>query len=169
MLEVYTGDGKGKTTAALGLALRATGHGWKVLIIQFMKGSPDYGEITAAKGVKGLTVVQTGLPTFVEKGNPSAEDLAEAARGLKLAREALSSGRYRLIVLDEINVAVDYGLVKLDDALGLADACPDDVELVFTGRGAKQAVLERADLVSEVHEVKHPYQKGFVNRVGIDY
>jgi len=169
MLEVYTGDGKGKTTAAFGLALRATGHGWKVLIIQFMKGSPDYGEITAAKGVKGLTVVQTGLRTFVEKGNPSAEDLAEAARGLALAREALSSGRYRLIVLDEINVAVDYGLLRLDDALGLIDACPEDVELVFTGRGAKRAVLERADLVSEVREVKHPYQKGFVNRVGIDY
>ena len=169
MLEVYTGEGKGKTTAALGLALRATGHGWKVLIVQFMKGSPDYGEITAAKEVKGLTVVQTGLPTFVEKGNPSAEDRAEAARGLKLVREALGSGCYRLIVLDEMNVAVDYGLVKLDDALELIDACPDDVELVFTGRGAKQAVLERADLVSEVKEVKHPYQKGFVNRVGIDY
>jgi len=169
VLEVYTGEGKGKTTAALGLALRATGHGWNVLMIQFMKGSPDYGEITAAKGVKGLTVVQTGLPTFVEKGNPSAEDLAEAARGLKLAREALGSGCYRLIVLDEINVAVDYGLVKLDDALALIDACPEDVELVFTGRSAKTAVLERADLVSEVKEVKHPYQKGLVNRVGIDY
>jgi cob(I)alamin adenosyltransferase len=169
VLEVYTGEGKGKTTAALGLALRATGHGWNVLMIQFMKGSPEYGEITAARGVKGLTVVQTGLPTFVEKGNPSAEDLAEAARGLRLAREALGSGQYRLIVLDEINVAVDYGLVKLDDALGLIDACPDDVELVFTGRGAKRAVLDRADLVSEIREVKHPYQKGFVNRVGIDY
>jgi len=169
MLEVYTGDGKGKTTAALGLALRATGHGWNVLIIQFMKGSPDYGEITAAKSVRGLTLVQTGLPTFVEKGNPSAEDLAEAARGLKLAREALGSGRYRLIVLDEMNVAVDYGLVRLDDALALIDVCPEDVELVFTGRGAKPEVLERADLVSEVREVKHPYQKGFVNRVGIDY
>lgn len=169
MIQVYTGDGKGKTTAAFGLALRATGHGWNVLIIQFMKGSPDYGEITAAKGVKGLTVVQTGLPTFVEKGNPSAEDLAEAARGLGLAREALTSGKYRLIVLDEMNVAVDYGLVKLDDALGLIDACPDNVELVFTGRGAKPAVLERVDLISEVREVKHPYQKGYVNRVGIDY
>jgi cob(I)alamin adenosyltransferase len=169
VLEVYTGDGKGKTTAALGLALRATGHDWNVLMIQFMKGSPDYGEITAAKGVKGLTLLQTGLPTFVEKGNPSKEDLSEAARGLALAREALVSGKYRLIILDEINVAVDYGLVKLDDALALIDGCPDEVELVFTGRGAKRAVLERADLVSEVHEVKHPYQKGFVNRVGIDY
>jgi cob(I)alamin adenosyltransferase len=169
VLEVYTGDGKGKTTAALGLALRATGHGWNVLMIQFMKGSPEYGEIAAAKGVKGLTVVQTGLPTFVEKGNPSAEDLAEAARGLKLAREALGSSKYRLVILDEINVAIDYGLVKLDDGLALIDVCPENVELVFTGRGAKRAVLERADLVSEVREVKHPYQKGFVNRVGIDY
>jgi len=169
MLEVYTGEGKGKTTAAFGLALRATGHGWSVLVIQFMKGSPDYGEITAAKGVKGLTVVQTGLPTFVERGNSSAEDLAEAARGLALAREALGSGKHRLVILDEINVAVDYGLVKLDDALALIDACPENVELVFTGRGAKPAVLGRADLVSEVREVKHPYQKGFVNRVGIDY
>jgi cob(I)alamin adenosyltransferase len=169
MLEVYTGDGKGKTTAALGLALRATGHGWSVLVIQFMKGNPDYGEITAAKGVKGLTVVQTGLPTFVEKGNPSPMDLSEAQRGLTLAREALASRKYRMVVLDEINVAVDYGLVKLDDALALIDACPEDVELVLTGRGAKPAVLERADLVSEVREVKHPYQKGFVSRVGIDY
>ena len=169
MFEVYTGDGKGKTTAAFGLALRATGHGWDVLVIQFMKGSPDYGEITAAKGVRGLTVVQTGLPTFVEKGNPRTEDLAEAARGLALAREALGSGQYRLIILDEMNVAVDYGLVKLEDALSLVDSCPSEVELVFTGRGAKRAVLERADLVSEVHEVKHPYQKGFVNRVGIDH
>jgi cob(I)alamin adenosyltransferase len=169
MLEVYTGDGKGKTTAALGLALRATGHGWSVLVIQFMKGSPDYGEITAARGVKGLTVVQTGLATFVEKGNPSSEDLSEARRGLALAREALAAHRHRLLILDEINVAVDYGLVKLDDALALIDACPEDVELVFTGRGAKPAVLARADLVSEVREVKHPYQKGFVSRVGIDY
>jgi cob(I)alamin adenosyltransferase len=169
VVEVYTGDGKGKTTAALGLALRATGHGWSVLIIQFMKGNPEYGEVTAARGVKGLTLVQTGLPTFVEKGNPGPEDLAEAARGLKLANEALGSGRYRLIVLDEMNVAVDYGLVKLEDALALIDACPDDMELVFTGRGAKRAVLDRADLVSEIREVKHPYQKGFVNRVGIDY
>jgi len=169
VLEVYTGDGKGKTTAALGLALRATGHGWSVLIIQFMKGSPEYGEVTAARGVKGLALVQTGRPTFVEKGNPAPEDLAEAARGLKLAHEALGSGKYRLVILDEINVAIDYGLLKLEDGLALIDACPDEVELVFTGRGAKRAVLERADLVSEVREVKHPYQKGFVNRVGIDY
>jgi len=169
MLEVYTGDGKGKTTAALGLALRATGHGWGVLVIQFMKGDPTYGEVVAAKGVRNLTLVQTGLPTFVEKGNPGREDLAEAQRGLTLAREALASRKYRMVILDEVNVAVDYGLLKLDDALALIDACPENVELVFTGRGAKPAVLERADLVSEIREVKHPYRKGFVNRVGIDH
>ena len=169
MLQVYTGDGKGKTTAAFGLALRATGHDWPVLIIQFMKGDSNYGEITAAKGVKNLAVIQTGLPTFVERGNPAPEDLAEATRGLALAREALASGRYRMIILDEMNVAVDYCLVKLDDALALIEQCPGDVELVFTGRGAKRQVIEKADLVSEVREVKHPYQKGFVSRVGIDF
>jgi cob(I)alamin adenosyltransferase len=169
MIEVYTGDGKGKTTAALGMALRATGHGWRVLVIQFMKGDPKYGEIIAAKGVRNLTLVQTGLPTFVEKGNPSPEDLAEAKRGFALAREALASGKYRMVILDEINVAVDYGLVKLEDAMALIDSCPASVELVFTGRGAKPAVIDRADLVSEVKEVKHPYQKGIVNRVGIDH
>ena len=169
MFQVYTGDGKGKTTAAFGLALRAAGHGWQVKIIQFMKGDPCYGEIAGAAQVKGLEVVQTGLPTFVERGNPSKEDLAEAQRGLAEARAALASGHYRMVILDELNVAVDYGLVSLEDALVLVESCPREVELVFTGRGAKKAVLDRADLVSEVREVKHPYQKGIVSRVGIDY
>ncbi len=169
MLQVYTGDGKGKTTAALGLALRASGHGWKVRIIQFMKGSPDYGEVEAVKHVPGLEFTQTGLPTFVERGNPSREDLAEAQRGLELARAAVASGAYRMLILDELNVAIDYGLVKLADALALIDSCPRDLELVLTGRGAKREVIERAALVSEVREVKHPYQLGIVNRVGVDY
>ncbi|HDQ98685.1 MAG TPA: cob(I)yrinic acid a,c-diamide adenosyltransferase, partial [candidate division WOR-3 bacterium] len=165
----YTGDGKGKTTAAFGLALRATGHGWPVLIIQFMKGDPSYGEVIAARGVEHLEVVQTGLPTFVEKGNPSAEDLSEAGRGLELARAALSGGRYRMVILDELNVAVEYGLVSLKDALALADMCPKEVELVFTGRHARPEVIARADLVSEVREVNHPMRKGIVSRAGVDY
>ncbi len=169
MFQVYTGDGKGKTTAAFGQALRATGHGWKVIIIQFMKGDPDYGEVRAAKGVANLTVVQTGLPTFVQRDNPSAEDLAEARRGLEEARKALRSGEYRMVVLDEMNVAVDYGLVAVADALALVDDCPEDVELVFTGRGARPEFIDRAALVSEVREVKHPMQQGLVSRVGIDY
>jgi cob(I)alamin adenosyltransferase len=169
MLQVYTGDGKGKTTAAFGLALRAAGHGWNVHVTQFMKGGAGYGEIVAARQVKGLTVVQTGLPTFVERGNPSPEDLAEARRGMADARAAIESGECQMLIMDEINVAVDYGLVPLDEVLRLIDECPREVELVLTGRAARPAVLDRADLVSEVREVKHPYQKGIVSRVGIDY
>ncbi len=168
MLQVYTGNGKGKTTAAFGQALRALGHGWQVIIIQFMKGDPEYGEVQAASRIPGLEVRQFGLPTFVEKGNPSEEDLTEARKGMDAARAALSSGRYQMVVLDEINVAVDYGLVKLDEVMSLIDSCPDEVELVFTGRYARPEVIARADLVSEIREVKHPMQKGLVNRVGID-
>jgi len=169
MLQIYTGNGKGKTTAAFGLALRATGHGWRVLIIQFMKGDPNYGEVVAGRKVENLEIVQTGLATFVEKGNPSDEDLAEARRGMAEAKKALESGRYRLVILDELNVAIDYGLVKLGQALELVEGCPENVELVFTGRGAKPELVKRADLVSEVLEIKHPMQRGIVNRVGIDH
>lgn len=168
MLQVYTGDGKGKTTAAFGQALRACGHGWRVAVIQFMKGSPDYGEIQAAKQVNGLEVYQFGQPTFVEKGNPSEQDILEARRGMDAARAAIASGKYQMIVMDEINVAVDYGLIPLAEVLHLIDSCPAELELVFTGRGARPEVLERAGLVSEVREIKHPIHKGLVNRVGID-
>ena len=102
MVQVYTGDGKGKTTAALGQALRALGHGWRVLMIQLMKGDPTYGEVIAASELRGFELVQSGLLTFVEKGNPSADDLRLAREGLSRAREALESGRYRMIILDEI-------------------------------------------------------------------
>jgi len=169
MFQIYTGNGKGKTTAAFGLALRATGHGWRVLIIQFMKGDPNYGEVVAGRKVANLEIIQTGLATFVEKGNPSDEDLAEAQRGMAEAQKALESGRYRMVILDELNVAIDYGLVKLDQALELVESCPEDMELVFTGRGAKPELVKRADLVSEVIEIKHPIQRGIVNRVGIDH
>ncbi len=169
MLQVYTGDGKGKTTAALGLALRAAGHGWRVGIIQFMKGSTDYGELASLANLPGIELTQTGLPTFVERGNPTQEDLAEAKRGLQLAQVAIASGRYRLLILDELNVAIDYGLVPLADVLTLVDACPAELELVITGRRARPELIERAALVSEIHEVKHPYRLGIVNRVGIDY
>jgi cob(I)alamin adenosyltransferase len=169
VFQVYTGNGKGKTTAVFGLALRASGHGWRVLIIQFMKGDPNYGEVVAGRKVANLEIVQTGLTTFVERGNLSDEDLAEARRGMAEAGKALSSGKYRLVILDEINVAIDYGLVKLDEALALVERCPQDVELVFTGRLARPEVVKRADLVSEILEIKHPMQRGIVNRVGIDH
>ncbi|MEO0079994.1 MAG: cob(I)yrinic acid a,c-diamide adenosyltransferase [candidate division WOR-3 bacterium] len=168
MLQVYTGDGKGKTTAAFGLALRAIGHGWRVLIIQFMKGDPTDGEVQAARRLPGLEVKQFGLPTFVQRGNPSAEDIALARQGMAATEAALRDGGYQLVVLDEINVAVDYGLVRLEDLLALIEQCPREVELVLTGRGAKRQVIERADLVTEMRNIKHPYERGVVNRVGID-
>jgi len=169
MVQVLTGDGKGKTTAAFGQALRALGHGWNVLVIQFMKGDPTYGEVVAARKIPGLDVVQSGLPTFVEKGNPSPEDLRLARAGLDLAREAVSKARHRMIVLDEINVAVDYGLLPLKDVVELVRSCPTGIELVLTGRYAPKELVDLADLVSEVREVKHPYMKGIVSREGIDY
>jgi cob(I)alamin adenosyltransferase len=169
MIQVYTGDGKGKTTASLGLALRAAGHGWHVLMIQFMKGDPTYGEITAAKKLANLEIVQSGLPTFVEKGNPSPEDLRLARQGLDLARQALSRKRYQMMILDEINVAIDYDLLPLKDVLELVKSCPPELELVLTGRHSPAELIELADLVSEVKEVKHPYLKGIVSREGIDY
>lgn len=168
MLEVYTGDGKGKTTAAFGLALRAAGHGWRVLIIQFMKGDPGYGEVKAAGQVPGIEIRQFGLPTFVERGNPSPEDVRLATKGLQAAEAALLSGQYQMVILDEINVAIDYGLVRLEDSLRLINKCPDGVELVFTGRYAKPEVLECAGLISEVKCIRHPIDKGLVSRVGID-
>ncbi|MGQ9708132.1 MAG: cob(I)yrinic acid a,c-diamide adenosyltransferase [bacterium] len=169
MVQVYTGNGKGKTTAAFGLALRAAGHNWRVLVVQFLKGDSTYGEVQAARYIPGLEVRQFGLKTFVEKGRPKPQDLSLAQEGLKFARSSINSGKYQLVILDEINVAVDYGLVLLDDVLRLCQQCPPDVELVLTGRGAKRQLIEIADLVSEVNEIKHPFQKGVVNRVGIDH
>lgn len=169
MLQVYTGDGKGKTTAAFGLALRAAGHGWRVLIIQYMKGDPGYGEVRAARHVPGIEIRQFGLATFVQKGNPRPEDLEQARVGVQAAREAIAGGSYQMVILDELNVAVDYGLVPIAEVLALADGCPAGVELVVTGRGARRELLERADLVSEVRCIRHPFERGIVNRVGIDH
>jgi|UniRef100_A0A7V3PSX2 cob(I)alamin adenosyltransferase len=169
MIQVYTGDGKGKTTAAFGLALRALGHNWQVLIVQFMKGDDRYGEIQAARYLPNLEIRQFGLKTFVERGNPSAEDRRLANAGLEFARAAILSQKYQLVILDEINCAVDYGLIPLAEVLKLVRSCPAEVELVLTGRNAPAPLLELADLVSEVKEIKHPYQKGIVNRAGIDH
>jgi len=169
MVQVFTGNGKGKTTAALGQALRAAGHDWRVLVIQFMKGDPDYGELTAIRKVPSITVIQSGLPTFVEKGNPSPEDLRLAEEGIRKAEQAVASGQYRMVVLDEINVAVDYGLIPPARVMKLIRDCPRDIELVLTGRYARPDVIDAADLVSEIREVKHPYQKGIVGREGIDH
>ncbi|MCS7233532.1 MAG: cob(I)yrinic acid a,c-diamide adenosyltransferase [Synergistetes bacterium] len=168
LIQVYTGNGKGKTTASLGLAMRALGHGYKVIIIQFMKGWEGYGEIKSAEKL-GLKMVRFGRASFVDRNNPDEEDVKEAKRGLKFAYEVISSGEYDMVILDEINVALDYKLLSLDEVLSLMEVKPPHVELVLTGRYAHAKVVERADLVSEVIEIKHPYSKGIEMRRGVDY
>lgn len=172
LVMVYTGNGKGKTTAAFGLALRAVGHGAAVYVVQFLKGPERmYGEAEAAQRYLGefLTVVQSGRDEFVNRLDPSPEDRELARQGLELARRAMLSGRYQMVVLDEVNVALDYGLLSLRDVLDLIDDRPPQVDLVLTGRHAPAELLARADMVSEVREVKHHYQRGIGARPGIEF
>ena len=168
-VQVYTGNGKGKTTAALGQALRAAGHGQRVIVIQFMKGQINYGELKATEKVPGVEIEQYGLPTFVERGNPSPKDRELARKGFERAKQVVQGASYDMVCLDEINVAVDYGLIGLSELLDLIKGKPPEVELVLTGRYAAPEVIELADLVTEMREVKHHFQKGIQAREGIEY
>ena len=169
LVEVYTGDGKGKTTAAVGLGLRAAGHGLRVVMIQFMKGDPEYGELKALAAIPGFTWRQWGLPTFVKWREPDPEDLRLAGEGLAEAARILDEDEHDVVILDEILCAVDYGLFEVDRVLELIDRKPERVELVLTGRGAPPEVIARADLVSEVREIKHPFTRGIQARTGIEH
>jgi len=169
LVEVYTGDGKGKTTAAVGLGLRAAGHGFRVAMIQFMKGDPEYGELKALAAIPNFTWRQCGLPTFVKWREPGPEDLRLAAEGLAEASKLLAAGDHDVVILDEILCAVDYGLFGAGRVLALIDMKPPHVELVLTGRGAPAEVIARADLVSEVREVRHPFTGGVAARRGIEH
>ncbi|WP_347490933.1 cob(I)yrinic acid a,c-diamide adenosyltransferase [Desulfoscipio sp. XC116] len=170
LVQVYTGNGKGKTTASLGLALRAIGHGYKVFMLQFMKGSKDYGEIQAAeKYLPNLIIVQSGLETFVSKNNPSRADIDLAKQGLKTVRKVISEGNYDLVILDEVNTALDFKLIELDDVLEIIKSKPRHVELILTGRYVPKEITEITDLVSEVNLIKHPYYQGVTAREGIEY
>ena len=167
-VQVYTGDGKGKTTAALGLALRAAGAGWNVLFAQFCKGKPT-SELAALQErlADRITVRQFGLPRFII-GQPGEEDAALARCGLEEARHAVATDKYRLVVLDEVNVAVKLQLFSIDDLLALIDAKHPDVELVLTGRDAHPRLVARANLVTEMLMVKHYFQQGVAARQGIE-
>jgi cob(I)alamin adenosyltransferase len=165
--QVYTGDGKGKTTAALGLALRAAGAGLKVYIAQFIK-SGDTSEIKALSRLADrVTVEQFGLGRFI-KGKPSPEDRAAGQRGLDAIRSAMSAGTYQVVIMDEGNVAAMCGLFPADEILAIMEQKPADVELVVTGRGADPRVIDRADLVTDMKAVKHYYLEGVAARVGIE-
>lgn len=169
-VHVYTGNGKGKTTASLGLALRALGHGQRVFMLQFMKGSKEYGELKAAeKYLPNLIIVQSGLETFVSKEQPSREDLDLARQGLDIAKKTIAAGHYNMVILDEINVALDFNLIPLEEVLDLINNKPAHLELVLTGRYVPQEVIDAADLVSDVTLVKHPYYQGVEAREGIEY
>ena len=168
-VHVYTGSGKGKTTAALGLSLRALGHGLKVFIIHFMKGNIEYGELKAVKYLEPhLSIQQMGRETFVSREDPDPEDVELARKALELSRRAVSGGEYDIVVMDEVNCALDYHLVPLEEVLGLIRGKPEHVELVLTGRGAPTEIIEAADLVTEMKEIKHYYQKGITSRKGIE-
>ena len=166
-IQVYTGNGKGKTTAAIGLAIRAAGAGLKVYIAQFIKLG-DYSEIKALKRFSDLiTVEQFGLGRFTD-GKPTSEDIAAAQKGLRQVKSIMATEEYKVIILEEANVAAKYGLIREQDLLGLIIKKPYDVELVITGRYASSRVIENADLVTEMMPVKHYFEKGVPARVGIE-
>jgi cob(I)alamin adenosyltransferase len=167
-VQIYTGEGKGKTTASLGLALRAWGHDHRVIVLQFMKGDPSYGEVVAL-GRLGIEVVQSGLQhwIFLQKVQPEDRDAAWA--GFARARELVMSGRYDVVVMDEIWTAVYFKLLPLEDVLGLMRDKPEHVELVMTGRGAPDEAIAAADLVTEMRPLKHYFDAGVKGREGIEF
>lgn len=168
-IQVYTGNGKGKTTASLGLAVRAAGHGLKTVIIQFMKGWIDYGELAGVLMLAPhVEIHQAGRDTFVNRKNPDPEDIRLAGEGWKLAKEIISGRKADIVVLDEINCAMDFGLLPVGEVLEAIKGKPDGLELVLTGRGAPPEIIEAADLVTEMREVRHYYAKGVDARVGVE-
>jgi len=168
-LLVFTGDGKGKTTAALGMALRAVGHGLGVFIVQFVKSDNSTGEIAALRGFSGVTIVQCGRG-FLPRSAAAAPPHREAAeRALDVARQALSSGQYSLVILDEVSVAVSAHLLDEDAVLHALSACAPGVTVVVTGRGAPPKLVESADTVTEMRCLKHGYRAGIPAQVGVEY
>jgi len=165
-VQIYTGNGKGKTTASLGLAVRAAGAGLNVYIVQFLKKG-DYSEIKALSRFENITIEQYGLGKFV-KGKPSDEDIAEGAQGYLKLWEILKQNKHDVVIAEEANVAVTCNLISEKELLDLIEVKPDNVELVITGRGATDKVIEKADLVTEMREIKHYYTQGVTARVGIE-
>lgn len=169
---VYTGNGKGKTTAALGLCIRALGYNEKVCIVQFIKGSWKYGELDGIKWLApNVELYQKGLGFvgIIDDKRDRSEHIRAARDAVEFAKEKIKYGNYDIVILDEINVAVSLGLVTVAELLDLINSKPELMDLVMTGRDAKQEIIDRADLVTEMREIKHPYQKGIMAQQGIDF
>jgi len=169
LVQVFTGDGKGKTTAALGTVIRALGHGLRVFIVYFMKGDYPYGERNILSKLPNVTMVSFGSLEFVDPANIKPEEKEQARQALAAARKAMLSGSYDLIVLDEVNLAVAWKLIELDEVIRLISDKPQNVELILTGRRADTRLVQLADLVTEMLKIKHPYDKGLTSRKGIEY
>ncbi|MFW9856502.1 MAG: cob(I)yrinic acid a,c-diamide adenosyltransferase [Candidatus Thorarchaeota archaeon] len=168
-IHVVTGDGKGKTTSALGMALRAAGHGFKVLIIQWMKKGWNYGEVKVLTAVPQITLVQYGRPEFVDRKNPKEIDITEAQAALSRARTAVEKEEWDILVLDEINVALDFGLISKAEVVKLVKQKPKKLEVVLTGRNAPQSIVALADYHTEIQSLKHPYNEEVLARRGVEY
>lgn len=173
-LQIYTGNGKGKTTASLGLAMRALGRKWKVLIVMFTKGGNDYGELTSFRELSpsiadNLKIVQAGLDRVIYKSNCNSDDEKEIKRGWEFAKSAIKNNEYQLIILDEANIAIDMGILDIDEVVEVLKNKPDEMEIVLTGRNAHPKIIEIAHLVSEIQPVKHYWDKGIKARKGIEY
>ena len=173
-IQVYTGNGKGKTTASLGLAMRALGRCWKVLIVMFTKGGNDYGELNSfmnlSPTIKGnLKIVQAGLNRIVYKNNQTEDDIKEIKKGWELAKKAIKNNEYQLIILDEANIAIDMDILDEDEVVDVLKNKPEEMEIVLTGRNAHPKIIEIAHLVSEIKPIKHYWDTGIVARKGIEY
>ncbi len=169
---VYTGKGKGKTTAALGIALRAVGYGKKICMIQFIKGSWHYGEMDSSKRLEPefeMVAVGKGFVGIIDDKTPKAEHEKIANEAIKISIEKIQSGKYDIVILDEINYAINLNLVKIEDVLNLIKSKPSGIDLVLTGNYAKDEIIELADLVTEMKEIKHPFQHGVKAKKGIDF
>lgn len=173
-IQIYTGNGKGKTTASLGLAMRALGRNWKVLLIMFTKGGDNYGELTSFRNLSSeisnnLTIEQAGLDRIVYASNVCKDDKEEIQRGWKIAKKAIQNDEYQLIILDEINIAIDLKIIDIDEVVEVLKNKPKDMEIVMTGRNAHPKAIEIAHLVSKIEPVKHYWDTGVSARKGIEF
>jgi cob(I)alamin adenosyltransferase len=168
LIHIYTGSGKGKTTAAIGLGIRAIGANKKVYMIQFMKGR-KYCELETLDKIKNFEYKQFGRDEFVSKDNPEQIDIDLAKKGFKHAEKIILENKYDILILDELNVVLDYNLIPMKEVLNLLLEKPEKLEIVLTGRYANTKFVKIADVVTEMLEIKHPYQNGIMARKGIDF